>query len=577
TASSPTRLALTLDGKYDAMPVQIIGTFGGLVGLTDPTRVWSVSLTAKAPVANVTIKGMIQDVLHGKGLTLNIKATGESVQNLLALFHAPNIAEMGPFEIAGTLTDNRGTLAATELALQISVGGTTHLRLAGTIQDIAGLEGVDTRFSIEGNDVADLEPFFKKPLPFQGAFHMTAHALKPAKKPWRFVDLAVTAGKSVLKGSADLDLNGERPQLAADLSFQVLDLRPFLSRPQGGPPPPVTATCRPEKKREKVFSDTPFSFTGLQELNATVDLRVDQTLLPWLVFDDLTARAVLHEGHLQVRPFKGTAGDGTVEASVDLEAGRDPPKIGFVLNTHRFDLGQVLKTLGIEGVLEGKLDVEFDLAGQGNSVAALMASLNGTGVVVMDQGKINDRMIGLLRGGLKDIIHMISQAEKQTKYTQINCLVVGLDITQGLVQSTALVLDTSDVTLSGHGEIDLATEGLDVSLKPTPKKGVGIKGLGKLSLSLGQLTKPLKLGGTLANPSVAIDASGTMLTLGKAIGGVALLGPVGLAAALAGGKLGNQDPCAAAVQAAKARSAQPQAGRAYSPEKGETQDTPSVP
>lgn len=574
---SPTRLSVSLDGTYEGIPVGISGTFGGLAGLTDPTRAWPVSLTADAPVAKVAVTGTIRDVLHAKGLALDIKAQGESVNELVAVFHPPRFGEMGSFEIAGTLSDNRGHLAATDLGLQLSVGSTTHLELAGSIQDIVRLEGVDTTVSIEGRDKVDLEAFFERPLPLEAPFHITVRALKPADKPWRFADLSATAGKSIFKGSAGLDLSGDRPGLEADLSFQMLDLRSILSGARGGTPTPPAAMKGPAEKKEKVFSDAPFSLNGFQQLNATVDFRAAQALLPWLVFEDLTARAVLHKGHLQVHPFKSMAAKGTLEASVDLAAGPDPPKIKVKLNTQRVDLGYMLKTLGIEGVLEGKLDVELDLVAQGDSLAALMASLNGNSIVFADQGRINDRVIGLLRGGLKDIIHVMARGEKQTRYTEINCLVVGLDVTRGIAQSTALVLDTSDVTLSGRGKIDLAAETLDVSLKPTPKKGIGIKGLGKLSLSLGQLTKPLKLGGTLANPSVAIDPSGTMLTLGKAIGGAALLGPVGLAAALAGGKLGNQDPCAAAMEAAKGISAQPQTKAAHSMEKGKTQDASAAP
>jgi len=80
---------------------------------------------------------------------------------------------------------------------------------------------------------------------------------------------------------------------------------------------------------------------------------------------------------------------------------------------------------------------------------------------------------------------------------------------------------------------------------------LGIKGLGKVSLSLGELTKPLKLRGTLADPSLAVDPAGTFVAIGKTVGGVALFGPFGLAAALAGGQFGDADPCDAAIEAVR--------------------------
>ena len=91
---------------------------------------------------------------------------------------------------------------------------------------------------------------------------------------------------------------------------------------------------------------------------------------------------------------------------------------------------------------------------------------------------------------------------------------------------------------------------LNISLKPSPKNGVGIKGVGKISLSLKELTKPLKLGGTLADPSLALDTTQTAITRGKAAGGFLLAGPVGLAAALANVSVGDKNPCLAALEAA---------------------------
>lgn len=87
--------------------------------------------------------------------------------------------------------------------------------------------------------------------------------------------------------------------------------------------------------------------------------------------------------------------------------------------------------------------------------------------------------------------------------------------------------------------------------KPSPKEGAGASGIGKISLSLSELAKPLKLGGTLAKPSLAIDPTQAALTVGKTVGSVALFGPVGIAAALASSSKGNENPCVAAIDAAK--------------------------
>ena len=71
-------------------------------------------------------------------------------------------------------------------------------------------------------------------------------------------------------------------------------------------------------------------------------------------------------------------------------------------------------------------------------------------------------------------------------------------------------------------------------------------------MSFGELAKPFKLGGTLANPSLAIDPLQTAKTIGKAARGMAMFGPIGIATVLVSAKAGgDENPCIAAIEAAK--------------------------
>jgi len=109
---------------------------------------------------------------------------------------------------------------------------------------------------------------------------------------------------------------------------------------------------------------------------------------------------------------------------------------------------------------------------------------------------------------------------------------------------------TDQTSIIGAGEIDLQTEKFNLGIKPFPKKGTGIDGVGKLSFSFKELSQPFGLGGTLAEPALVLDASRTALTIGKF--GVALaLGPVGIAAFFADISVGKTDPCALAVKEAE--------------------------
>ncbi|MEE9611829.1 MAG: hypothetical protein V3W19_11290, partial [Desulfatiglandales bacterium] len=171
--------------------------------------------------------------------------------------------------------------------------------------------------------------------------------------------------------------------------------------------------------------------------------------------------------------------------------------------------------------------------------------------MVMGKGRINNKYMDLLGADLaRSTLRLINPFSEKATYTEANCFVSRFDMKNGLADSTALVLDTNRMSVIGDGEINLKTEKLNLSLKPSPKEGIGISGVGKISLSLSELTNPFKLGGTLANPSLAIDPTQSAITLGKMVGGV-LLGPFGIAAALTTVSTGDENPCLAAIEVAK--------------------------
>ena len=204
--------------------------------------------------------------------------------------------------------------------------------------------------------------------------------------------------------------------------------------------------------------------------------------------------------------------------------------------------------------LEGNLDADIDLRAQGSSIAGLMGGLNGKTVLVMGKGRVDNKYIDILGGDLSsNLFRLLNPFPKETQpaYTSINCFVSGFSIKDGVASTTALALNTDDMVVVGEGEINLKTERLNLSLKPVPKGGFGTHATGKLTVSLDELTRPFKLGGTLAHPSLAVDLTQTAIAFGKAIGGVVLFGPVGIAAVLVGSSSGDENSCMAAIEAAK--------------------------
>lgn len=451
-----------------------------------------------------------------------------------------------PFELESTMG------ALTQLAdpdkdwpLQLTAKALdSTFTLDGTIQDLSGPRGFQLQFSLASKNLANLEQLTGKPISLKGSFNISAQLIGPAPDIYKFSDLKAIIGGNSFDGSLEANLASKVPKLSVSLASPTLDLRPFLPKKEDQKEKGVDKSG---PKREKVFPSAPLPIESLKSMDAEVKLRIGRLLTPKLAAGDFKVDMILKNGHIKLKPIKALIGGGTLNGYVDFKPKHKTAAMIAAIKIDQLDVGNMLQDLGITDLLYGRIDVDVNLKGRGESVATLMAGLNGNTRIVMNNGRINNKYINLLGGDLTSgVYRLVNPHKEKTDYTKINCFVSLFDIKDGLADSTALVLSTADMNVIGDGEINLNTEKLDFSLKPVPKEGIA-----GVSLSLGELTKPFKLEGTLAKPSLGIDPTQTAIAIGKAVGGVALFGPLGIAAVLVGEKSNDENPCLAAIAKAQ--------------------------
>jgi hypothetical protein len=123
----------------------------------------------------------------------------------------------------------------------------------------------------------------------------------------------------------------------------------------------------------------------------------------------------------------------------------------------------------------------------------------------------------------------------------------------------------------GKGRINLETEAIDIPINTLPRQGVGIEDVVTVSMNLDQMIDAFRLSGSLANPSLEVDAADALFSIGETIGSVAVFGPAGVAAAFMSGSVGNRNPCELVLEGVpeRARERRQEAGRqASEPDEG---------
>jgi uncharacterized protein involved in outer membrane biogenesis len=459
------------------------------------------------------------------------------------------------FEVAGTLctlTAFVNPIQAWPVNLAVKTEDAT-LILDGTVKDPLARRGIELNFTLTGKNLASFKQFSGESFHLRGPFDISGRIVDTARNVYSISNLKITQGENDLSGSVELNLAQNRPKVTAALSARKLDLRPYF---QAGPDT-KEATKHSSKgagKEDKIFSDRPLALDTLRQADADGKIQVAQVLLPNLPLNSLEMGIVLKDGALTVKPLRAAIGKGSMDGNLSLQSQGKVALLVMVLKIKKFDIGYLTKELKSTEGLEGNIDADIDLNAQGSSIAGLMGGLNGKTVLVMGKGRVDKKYIDRLGGNLSSsLFHLLNPfpQEAQPASTSINCFVSGFSIKDGAARTTALALNTDHMVVVGEGEINLKTERLNLSFKPVPKGGFGTHATGKLTVRLDELTRPFKLGGTLAHPSLALDLTQTAIEFGQAIGGVVLFGPVAIAAVLVGSSSGDENSCMAAIEAAK--------------------------
>ena len=449
-----------------------------------------------------------------------------------------------PFQIAGDFGRLSGILNSEEqwpLNLTITALGAT-VSIAGHITNIMEVQGIDLKLAVKGPDIANFQQVTGEPLPVKGPFDVAGHLTAATLENFKISDIAVLLGESRINGEFSLNQKSPRPQIDAKFHSQKLDLRPFIKQEQSGSKAEIK-TKKSDKKSNKVLSTEPFDLQALQQVDAVVSFQADQILAHRTALDKFHIELSLKNGHLIIKPLTTNVGGGALSSNLDLKAKENHANLTMKITAKKVNLGEMLKKLEITQGLDGVLDVDINLKGQGKSVAALMAGLNGDVVAILSESHMPVKYLNLVGGDLAtSLMKMVNPFEKKVESVQINCAVCDFNIKDGLAKSDVIMIDDPEKTLLSTGTVNFKTEELDFGIHTKPKEGLGTKETGKVSLSLGAITKPFKLGGTLANPSLGISPERAAKTVGSA-----LVGTGSLASLFVSVSSGKENPCAAAL------------------------------
>ncbi len=404
--------------------------------------------------------------------------------------------------------------------------------IKGSVMDVTGNLRPDLEVSLSARTLRQLHGT----LPDVGPVGMSAK-VRPIGKVVEIRDLVVKVGKSDLSGSATVDISGERPRASGKLRASVIDLVELV--------PPANkseAGAVVEKPPDgRIFPDAPLALDALNIANGDFELAVDRLITPNLTLDKVNVAARLDDGKLTVEPAARIAG-GTIGAAIHIDARTQPAKFAVDVDAKKVSIGALTKELrGYETSKGLDSNLKMKLRGQGDSVRALMAGLDGDIRLEIGEGRVNNDVLDRVGADLlTQIIGVAVPSDEKNETTRLNCGVMRFVVREGdAIADKTLVMETEKVLLVGGGVIDLKTEDLDLGAKLAARKGIRI--------GAGTLSSLLRVQGTLAEPKLGTDLAGVVKTGAKVGIAVATLGLSLVAESVYGQVSEDDNPCQTAL------------------------------
>ena len=479
------------------------GTWAQLTGAVPGP--WPLKLHAAAGDATVAVNGEADPAAHR--VTGRVEASVPDLAQFGALVERPGLPPLKDVHVAATLPPTGGL--PQDISLQVGASDLGSV-LAGTTLGRLSLTwpaGQPARVEAEG-------------AVYGGPWHLAAGGV-PAGQGVAL--RALTVSSPLLDAMGDLAIRiAPRPSLVGTLVLSRVDadaIRGALRSARAAQPTPVPAApaqAAPAQgavsgppataASEMVIPDTPLPWGVLRQADAALDLRANVIRWGGVDYRNASGRVSLQDGVGQLDNIVVTTPAGRVSFSASFDARAPAPPVNLNLQAGGISLDALLQAAGLPGGSDGTAELDVMLQATGVSPHALAASLTGHAGVALVDGEIAN---AALAASVGSVVKQASAGLDPAGRSHIRCLAVRADATGGVVNVSALKLDTSRLELTGGGTVNLADETLALHLHPL------------LRLGAAGVSAPLLVDGTLRHPLVALDPAAGSGRTSVVIGGLA--------------------------------------------------------
>ncbi len=320
---------------------------------------------------------------------------------------------------------------------------------------------------------------------------------------------------------------GSSPNLEIKSSDSSIDLAHYMNKKAKL----KKQSSKKTKPHKRIIPDIAFDFSHYNSLDAAINIKelsIEYNATPVIMLSGqfTAAKGIFVLDSIETR---SATNDSTSLSRIELNNSLPVPRFKYELQANDINYGEILRQLKITDELNGSLDININVTGQGKNLHKLIGSTNGELQVIAAKGSVPKWLLEIWGAGLLRILVPTTWMEEAV--TDLNCAVGKFNLENGTMTSQTLLADTRRVTVAGEVMLNWQTEEIEGIFESQPK-----------DVTLMRIGTPLKLSGTLLNPRISSAESG-FITLGKwAIG---LSNPATIIVLFGDTGAKDKNPCAA--------------------------------
>ncbi|MFP5391268.1 MAG: AsmA family protein [Gammaproteobacteria bacterium] len=433
--------------------------------------------------------------------------------------------------------------------------GSSHLGVEGTVTTPSHLSAVDVKLKLGGPSMARLFPYTGVLLPETPAYSTHGRlvgAIGEKSSRWTYDNFSGKVGSSDIAGTLAFQTGKPRPKLTGHVHSKLLQLSDLG--------PSIGADSNESKEKRGVEAVQPsgkvlpveeFKTERWTAVDADVKFSAGQIVRQnQLPIRKLDTHILMNDGVLTLAPLNFDMAGGNLSSNIKLDGsgrqGKNAIKATAKIAARHIKIKELFPKIDKMPAAVGEINGDASLSATGKSVATLLAASNGELKALISQGSVSKLMLEAAGLNVGNIVLTKLFGDKQI---ELNCMAADFDVVNGVAKTQTFVVDTEEAVITANGTINLASEQLDIRLKPETK-----------ALRIFSLRSPLYVKGPFSKPDVSVDKGVLALKAGGAIA-LGLAAPAAALLPLINAGPGKDSPCGKLLAEAREKPVAPPPGK----------------